>query len=103
MPPIRPALPAGIAALLLAACDGFPASTDLDPNAGLPLLRGYRGVEDSCALTGESDFTRNFLDDAADLVSCPIGSAAEETLTMLPNVRQVAVTEAYALYTVPRR
>jgi len=92
-----------ITAAAAAACSPFPTSTRLDPNAELPLVRGYRAVEDSCSLTGESDFTRDYLDDAADLVTCPIGSLAEETLRALPGVRQVATTESYALYTVPRR
>jgi len=86
----------------LMACDAV-VSTRLDPDAELPLVRGYRDVEDSCALAGESDFTNAFLDDAADLVACPIGSTAEQTLAAGPGVRQVAVTEAYALYSVPRR
>ena len=88
--------------LAATACSPF-VTTQLDPNGALPLVRGYRGLEDSCSLTGESDFTRPYLDDAADLVTCPIGSAAEESLLAERNPTRVAQTVAYNLYSVPRR
>lgn len=91
------------AATAVAGCGSFPTSTSLEPDAELPFVRGYRGVEDNCALTGESAFTNQFLSDAADLVSCPIGSAAEESLVAETGARRVGATEAYALYSVPRR
>jgi len=102
MPHFRSALALGGLAAGAAACSPF-VSTRLDPDAELPLVRGYRDVEDNCSLLGENDFTRPYLGDASDLVACPIGSLAEETLAATPGVQRVATLESYSLYVVPRR
>ncbi|WP_170352007.1 MULTISPECIES: hypothetical protein [Ruegeria] len=72
-------------------------------NQDLRLVRGYRSTDDDCQLTGETAFTVDFLDDAADLVSCPSGSDAAQSLVDMYNARQVAKTGGYTVYSVPRR
>ncbi len=72
-------------------------------NQDLRLVRGYRSTDDDCQLTGENAFTNDFLDDAADLVSCPSGSDAEQSLIEMYNPRQMAKTGGYTVYSVPRR
>ena len=66
---------------MLAGC-ADPASNVAisEPDPELVFVRGYRSADDDCKLTGESAFTAEFLDDAADLVTCPTGSAAAATL-----------------------
>ncbi|MES0826851.1 hypothetical protein [Ruegeria sp. SCP11] len=72
-------------------------------NQDLRLVRGYRSTDDDCQLTGETSFTVNFLDDAADLVSCPTGSDAAQSLVEMYAAREVAETGGYTVYSVPRR
>ncbi len=86
------------ALLVLIACDDTPALPDgliLSPN-------GYSGATDACRLAFESAVTADYLDDAADLVACPVGVDAPQSPTAFP-VRQVAQLGGYAFYTVPRR
>ncbi|WP_172295243.1 hypothetical protein [Pseudoruegeria sp. HB172150] len=96
---------AGTAALLaLAGCEDEPApAPPPPPPAGLPLFGdGYRGDGDACRRVGESEVTAEFLDDAADLVACPVGTDpglfASET-----GGREVARHMGYILFSVPRR
>ncbi len=96
--------------LTLAACQDMPLETEAadtvitsPTNDDLRLVGGYRSTDDDCQLTGETAFTINFLDDAADLVSCPTGSDAERSLVDMHGARQVAQTGGYTVYTVPRR
>ncbi|MCG7522495.1 hypothetical protein [Ruegeria sp. Ofav3-42] len=96
--------------LMLPACQDMPLETEaadtviVSPtNDDLRLVRGYRSTDDDCQLTGETAFTVNFLDDAADLVSCPSGSDAAQSLVEMYNAREVAQTGGYTVYSVPRR
>ncbi len=96
--------------LVLAACQDMPLETEaadtfvVSPtNDDLRLVRGYRSTDDDCQLTGETAFTIDFLDDAADLVSCPTGSEAAQSLVEMYGARQVANTGGYTVYSVPRR
>lgn len=96
--------------LALAACQDMPLETEaadtfiVSPtNDDLRLVRGYRSTDDDCQLTGETAFTVDFLDDAGDLVSCPSGSDAAQSLVDMYNARQVAKTGGYTVYSVPRR
>ncbi|MDX1742218.1 MAG: hypothetical protein R3186_01295 [Ruegeria sp.] len=73
------------------------------PNDDLRFVRGYRSGDDDCQLTGETAFTVNFLDDAADLVSCPTGSDADRSLVETYPAREVAQTGGYTVYSIPRR
>ncbi|WP_171102416.1 hypothetical protein [Ruegeria sp. HKCCD7255] len=93
--------------LALAACQETPSESSVDavvpPNDDLRFVGGYRSTDDECQLTGETAFTVNFLDDAADLVSCPSGSDVARSLVEMYGAREVAMTGGYTLYSVPRR
>ncbi|WP_170470187.1 hypothetical protein [Ruegeria arenilitoris] len=100
----------GLGILVLSACQDMPLESEaadvtvVSPtNDDLRLVRGYRSTDDDCQLTGETAFTVNFLDDAADLVSCPTGSDAAQSLVAMYAAREVARTGGYTVYTVPRR
>lgn len=100
---ILAALP--VAALALAACDTPVTETDFEASvpAQLPLFGpGYRNDGDTCRRAGESAYTNQFLDDAADLVACPPGSDpglfAFET-----GGREVGRLDGWILFSVPRR
>jgi hypothetical protein len=84
---------------LLAACDAPAPATPELPFFGT----GYRAEGDPCRRVGESEFTNQFLSDAADLVGCPagmenLGVFVTETGGVL--VAQVGETN---LYSVPVR
>jgi hypothetical protein len=84
---------------LLAACAPMAPATPELPFFGT----GYRAEGDQCRRVGESEFTNQFLSDAADLVGCPadmenLGVFTTETGAVL--VAQVGDTN---LYTVPVR
>lgn len=96
------------AAAAIAACTDTPPTapeTGAAPaptNDDLYLVGGYRSEDDWCQLTGETAFTVNFLDHTADLVSCPTGSAAAQSLVETSDAQQVAETGGYTVYTIPR-
>ncbi|WP_170564848.1 hypothetical protein [Ruegeria atlantica] len=96
--------------LALMGCQDMPLENEAadtviksPTNDNLRLVGGYRSTDDDCQLTGETSFTVNFLDDAADLVSCPTGSDAAQSLVEMYPAREVAQTGGYTVYTVPRR
>ncbi len=62
-------------AALLAACATDPGAVEYTPPAdsGLVSVRPYPGPLDVCKVIGENDLTRDFLDDSATLVGCPVG------------------------------
>ena len=97
----------GLIAVMLAinACGpqdgGVVASGEVDHD--LYFVRGYRSDSDPCKLTGETGFTNQFLDDAADLVSCPTGYEGGKELVRTKHATVVAQKNGYTLYTVPRR
>ncbi|WP_298855239.1 hypothetical protein [uncultured Ruegeria sp.] len=97
-----------VAVIALAACDETPPETletgaaPAPTNDELRLVGGYRSEEDWCQLTGETAFTGNFLDHTADLVSCPSGSAAAQSLVEDLSAVQVAETGGYTVYTIQR-
>ncbi|WP_159089175.1 hypothetical protein [Tateyamaria sp. Alg231-49] len=88
----------------VAGCDvAAPATAVDDPDPDFNFVRSYRSPSDECQLVGESAFTVDFLDDAADLVACPTGS---EDLTSLIAETETAIltqTQSYSLVSVPRR
>jgi len=63
---------------------------------------GFPNPGDPCRRAGESAFTGQFLDDAADLVACPPGF---DTATFVANfgAREVARRDFWRLFSVPRR
>ena len=64
-----------LALATIAACGEQQTATitSQEDDPVLYFVRGYRSVNDPCKLTGESAFTNQYLDDAADLVTCPNG------------------------------
>jgi len=93
------------AVFALAACE-MPAS-DVEQGsevpAELPLFGpGYRSEGDSCRRAGESAFTNQFLDDAADFVACPPGSDPA-LFTFETGGREVGRIDGWILFSVPRR
>lgn len=90
---------------ILAACSTqvtVPVATEeADPE--LYFVRGYRSADDPCKLTGETGFTVNFLDDAADLVTCLTGYEGAAEFVRTTGAIIVTQTESYTLYSVPRR
>lgn len=104
--PTQKYLPLVLAALILAplaACDTSSVDTAVDePDPELRFLGGYRSDDDSCEKVGESSFTVDFLDDAADLVACPTGSA-DDTSMRSSGATVATQTTSYTLYSVARR
>lgn len=89
---------------MLAGCtEPVPNVAVSEPDPELVFVRGYRSADDDCKLTGESAFTVEFLDDAADLVTCSTGSAAATTLVSETSASMLTQTNSYTLYSVPRR
>jgi len=77
------------------------ATEESDPD--LHFVRGYRSDSDPCKLTGETAFTNQFLDDAADLVTCLTGYEGAAEFVRTTGARIVTQTQSYTLYSVPRR
>lgn len=89
---------------MLAGCnEPAPSGGISEPDPELVFVRGYRSADDDCKLTGESAFTADFLDDAADLVTCPTGSPDAASLVSETSASLVTQTNSYTLYSVPRR
>ena len=89
---------------MLAGCTGSAPNVAIsEPDPELVFVRGHRSAYDDCKLTGESAFTVEFLDDAADLVTCPTGSSAAATLVSETSASIVTQTNSYTLFSVPRR
>ena len=74
-----------------------------EPDPDLYFVRGYRSETDPCKLTGETEFTNQFLDDAADLVTCPTGYEGAAEFVANTGAMIVTQTQSYTLYSVPRR
>lgn len=92
-------------ALTLGACE--PKSTLPDSSGKtdpeLYFVRGYRFDTDPCQLTGETEYTNKFLDDAADLVTCLNTYEDIAEFVQTTGAIVVAQTKTYTLYRVPRR
>ena len=99
---------AGVCALassfLVAGCIETPVEVAVsEPDPDLVFVRGYRSASDECQLVGESAFTIDFLDDASDLVACPTGSSAMETLMAETGSRIVTQTNSFTFFSLPYR
>ena len=101
----RVALSCGLAcSLLVADClDSSPVEAVSETDPDLLFVRGYRSADDVCQLTGETSFTVDFLDDAADLVTCPTGHPAAVSLVAATSATVVTQTNSFTLFSVPRR
>ena len=90
--------------VVLAACQtSAPGGESGGPPTDLPLMGGYRDADDACRRVGEDGFTNAFLDDAADLVACPEGTADLSGLGPDIGARVVAEKDGWVLISVPRR
>lgn len=94
-----------LALLNIGACSAQePVEIAIDePDPDLYFVRGYRSEHDPCKLTGETEFTNQFLDDAADLVTCPTGLNGADDFVKATGAMVVTQTQSYTLYSVPRR
>jgi hypothetical protein len=93
------------AALALTACVETAPDTSQGATvpAELPLFGpGYRSEGDLCRRAGESAFTNQFLDDAADFVACPPGTDPG-LFTFETGGREVGRLDGWILFSVPRR
>ena len=91
--------------LTLSAC-GYQAvlpETAVKGDPELYFVRGYRFESDPCKLTGETGFTNQFLDDAADLVTCLTAYKGTAEFIQATGAIVVTRTKSYTLYSVPRR
>ena len=92
------------AALSLAGCiETAPEIAISEPDPDLIFVRGYRDSVDNCQLVGESAFTAAFLEDTADLVACPTGSAAMASLIAETGAAIVTQTNSFTFFSIPYR
>ena len=66
-------------------------------------MGGYRGHDDPCRRFGESAATADWLDDAADLVGCPVGDAGIADLEDRLKARIIGELPGWVMLSVPRR
>ena len=89
------------AALFLTGCIETPVEVAVsEPDPDLIFVRGYRSPSDACQLVGESAFTIDFLDDASDLVACPTGSSAMETLIAETGAQIITQTNSFSFFSL---
>ncbi len=69
----------------------------------LPLMSGYRDTADQCVRVGESAATNQYLDDAADLVGCPVDYEGIGVFVTETRAVQVGQAQGYLLYSVSVR
>jgi len=74
-----------------------------EPGDNLYFVRGYRSDDDPCKLTGETGFTNQFLDDSADLVSCPEAYRGLANFVTVTGARVVAEKDGFVLLSISRR
>ncbi|SMC45983.1 hypothetical protein [Primorskyibacter flagellatus] len=105
--------------LIFLACLGLtgcvmsePSANDADPatgqvtsasDAGLYAVRPYPDPGSVCQVIGESDATREFLDDAALLIGCPTQQRSAIADRMNEGARVVAQVRQWTLLSVPMR
>ncbi len=100
----------GAAAVALTGCldlAGMPGGTvgggAATPPAPLGVFGpGYPNPGDPCRRAGETAFTNQFLDDAADLVACPPGTDPGLFAATF-SARQMAQLDGWTVFSVPRR
>lgn len=89
-------------ALALTACDTLLPEDDAEPDLVF-FFEGYRDDADQCRQLAETDYTNQFLDDAADLVGCPEGMENIGVFVTETGAVEVARRNGFVLFTVPRR
>jgi len=78
------------------------ATMVVEPEEDLYFVRGYRSDGDPCKLTGETSFTNQFLDDSADLVSCPVAYGGLANFVTMSGAVAIAEKDGFILFRVPR-
>ena len=92
------------AALFVAGFTEPPVEVGIsEPDPDLVFVRGYRSPSDECQVVGESAFTIEFLDDASDLVACPTGSSAMETLMAETGTQIITQTNSFSFFSLAYR
>ena len=90
--------------LILAGCvETAPEIAISEPDPDLVFVRGYRSESDESQVVGESAFTIDFLDDASDLVACPTGSSAMETLMAETGAQIITQTNSFTFFSLTYR
>ena len=89
---------AAASAVALTGCMPAPSEPD-----SITLLGGYRDPADQCRRVGETAYTNQFLDDAADLVGCPEGAENLGVFVTETGAREVDRFGGFILYSVPLR
>ena len=89
---------AAASAIALTGCMPAPSEPD-----SITLLGGYRDPADQCRRVGETAYTNQFLDDAADLVGCPEGAENLGVFVTETGAREVDRFGGFILYSVPLR
>lgn len=90
--------------LLVAGCVETTGEVAIsEPDSDLVFVRGYRSPSDECQLVGESAFTIDFLDDAADLVACPTGSSAMEMLMAETGAQIITQSNSFSFFSLTYR
>ena len=99
------ALSLSLALLAVSACSAPEPRAGLidEPDPELYFVRGYRSENDPCKLTGETEFTNQFLDDAADLVTCLTGYEGAAEFMETTGAMIVTQTQSFTLYSVQKR
>lgn len=86
---------------------GDPLSTEhlyLPPeDIGLIVVRQYPTQEDVCVVVGENDLTRDYLDDAAILIACPVHEAGAIQLRIKEGGRRVGDASGWVLISMTVR
>ena len=92
------------AMLFVAGCTEQPVELAVsEPDPDLVFVRGYRSPSDACELVGETAFTIEFLDDTSDLVACPTGSSAMETLMKETGAQIITQTNSFSFFSLAYR
>jgi len=91
-------------ALAASGCVEAPPEVAIsEPDPDLLFVRGYRSPADQCQLVGETAFTVEFLDDAADLVACPTGSEAMASLMAETGEPMITQTNSFTFFSISYR
>ena len=89
----------------LAACETDPGPVEYTPPSASGLVSGapFPGPLDVCKVIGENDATREFLDDSATLVGCPVGETGAIRDRRREGGTIVGQQGAWVLISVPDR
>ncbi len=93
------------ALVLLTGCDTDPGTVEYTPPeaSGLLSARPFPGPLDVCKVIGENDLTRDYLDDSATLVGCPVGETGAIRDRRREGGEVVGQVGAWVLISVPDR